>query len=375
MNKKLLGLAIIGLTFLQINYTQPVSADSLNEIKVQQDRTEQEIQTLQEDVNATVEEANTINETLGALNESIDEKENDIKKTETNISEQEEVVSERMDQARERLKSLQVNETSQNVVLALLKSESIADMFNRIVVISRLTDASNEQIEVAEEEVQKLADLKEELVNSRQDLEKEQDEALAQKNELDNKVASLQEMIQENQVQLSALSKKESEENARIKKENEEVSISSSSTSNTSETKQESTTSQQSTKKQESKKQSTKQPNKSSSTVKETTKKESKPAQTTGRTLRVQATGYSTQQPGLSTHTRMGIDLRVNPRVIAVDPSVIPLGSMVEVEGKGVYIAGDTGGAINGNIIDIHFSTVAEALQWGRRNITVRILD
>ena len=229
MNKKLLGLAIIGLTFLQINYTQPVSADSLNEIKVQQDRTEQEIQTLQEDVNATVEEANTINETLGALNESIDEKENDIKKTETNISEQEEVVSERMDQARERLKSLQVNETSQNVVLALLKSESIADMFNRIVVISRLTDASNEQIEVAEEEVQKLADLKEELVNSRQDLEKEQDEALAQKNELDNKVASLQEMIQENQVQLSALSKKESEENARIKKENEEVSISSSS--------------------------------------------------------------------------------------------------------------------------------------------------
>lgn len=375
MNKKLLGLAIIGLTFLQINYTQPVSADSLNEIKVQQDRTEQEIQTLQEDVNATVEEANTINETLGALNESIDEKENDIKKTETNISEQEEVVSERMDQARERLKSLQVNETSQNVVLALLKSESIADMFNRIVVISRLTDASNEQIEVAEEEVQKLADLKEELVNSRQDLEKEQDEALAQKNELDNKVASLQEMIQENQVQLSALSKKESEENARIKKENEEVSISSSSTSNASETKQESTTNQQSTKKQESKKQSTKQPNKSSSTVKETTKKESKPAQTTGRTLRVQATGYSTQQPGLSTHTRMGIDLRVNPRVIAVDPSVIPLGSMVEVEGKGVYIAGDTGGAINGNIIDIHFSTVAEALQWGRRNITVRILD
>lgn len=375
MNKKLLGLAIIGLTFLQINYTQPVSADSLNEIKVQQDRTEQEIQTLQEDVNATVEEANTINETLGALNESIDEKENDIKKTETNISEQEEVVSERMDQARERLKSLQVNETSQNVVLALLKSESIADMFNRIVVISRLTDASNEQIEIAEEEVQKLADLKEELVNSRQDLEKEQDEALAQKNELDNKVASLQEMIQENQVQLSALSKKESEENARIKKENEEVSISSSSTSNASETKQESTTNQQSTKKQESKKQSTKQPNKSSSTVKETTKKESKPAQTTGRTLRVQATGYSTQQPGLSTHTRMGIDLRVNPRVIAVDPSVIPLGSMVEVEGKGVYIAGDTGGAINGNIIDIHFSTVAEALQWGRRNITVRILD
>ena len=91
--------------------------------------------------------------------------------------------------------------------------------------------------------------------------------------------------------------------------------------------------------------------------------------------MTVQATGYSTQQPGLSTRTATGIDLRVNPRVIAVDPSVIPLGSLVEVQGLGVYVAGDTGGAINGRIIDIHYPTVSQALSWGRRNVKVRIVN
>ena len=102
------------------------------------------------------------------------------------------------------------------------------------------------------------------------------------------------------------------------------------------------------------------------------------PAQQTsnaGQWMTFQATGYSTQQPGLSTHTRMGIDLRINPRVIAVDPRVIPLGTMVEVQGLGVYIAGDTGSAIKGNIIDIHYPTVGEALNWGRRNVKIRILN
>ena len=94
-----------------------------------------------------------------------------------------------------------------------------------------------------------------------------------------------------------------------------------------------------------------------------------------GEWMSFEATGYSTQQPNLSTHTATGIDLRENSRVIAVDPSVIPLGSKVEIEGLGVYTAGDTGSAINGNIIDIHYPTVSEALSWGRRNVNIRVLN
>jgi cystine transport system substrate-binding protein len=83
------------------------------------------------------------------------------------------------------------------------------------------------------------------------------------------------------------------------------------------------------------------------------------------------ATGYSYTQPGLSFYTATGIDLRVNSRVIAVDPNTIPLGSLVEVSGYGMAIAGDTGGDIVGNRIDVHFNSEEECWNWGRRNVTV----
>lgn len=92
-----------------------------------------------------------------------------------------------------------------------------------------------------------------------------------------------------------------------------------------------------------------------------------------GRTMTMEATGYSTQEPGLSRYTANGTDLIANPNVVAVDPSVIPLGSTVTVEGYGTFIAADTGGAIIGNRIDIHFTTVEGALNLGRRTVTVTV--
>ncbi|MGY3778109.1 3D domain-containing protein [Isobaculum melis] len=98
-------------------------------------------------------------------------------------------------------------------------------------------------------------------------------------------------------------------------------------------------------------------------------------APTSGTTVTVSASAYSYAQPGLSSFTSLGIDLSVNPQVIAVDPSVIPLGSRVYVEGYGEAIAGDTGGAISGNRIDVHFSSVAACYGWGMRTVQVTILD
>ncbi|MGV8980583.1 3D domain-containing protein [Clostridium sp.] len=60
---------------------------------------------------------------------------------------------------------------------------------------------------------------------------------------------------------------------------------------------------------------------------------------------------------------------------IAVDPRVIPIGSKVYVEGYGYAIASDTGSAIKGNIIDVFFNTEAEVLNWGRRNVKIRIIN
>ena len=49
---------------------------------------------------------------------------------------------------------------------------------------------------------------------------------------------------------------------------------------------------------------------------------------------------------------------------IAVDPSVIPYGSQVEVNGH-TYTAHDTGGAIKGNRIDVYFDSHQDALNFG----------
>lgn len=66
--------------------------------------------------------------------------------------------------------------------------------------------------------------------------------------------------------------------------------------------------------------------------------------------------------------------------IIAVDPTVIPLGSKVYVSGYGNAIAADTGGAIKGNRIDVCFWVGGEAasrnaaFSWGRRSVTVTII-
>ncbi|GER70916.1 cell wall-binding protein YocH [Weizmannia acidilactici] len=96
-----------------------------------------------------------------------------------------------------------------------------------------------------------------------------------------------------------------------------------------------------------------------------------------GRTITVTATAYTANDPGCSGVTATGINLKNNPdaKVIAVDPNVIPLGSKVYVEGYGTAVAGDTGGAIKGNRIDVLVPNTGEAMNWGRRTIQVTILD
>lgn len=69
--------------------------------------------------------------------------------------------------------------------------------------------------------------------------------------------------------------------------------------------------------------------------------------------------------------TAMGTRARVGE--IAVDPSVIPLGSTVYIEGVGARRAEDTGGNIKGNTIDIYMNTESQCRSWGVRYVTVYI--
>lgn len=69
--------------------------------------------------------------------------------------------------------------------------------------------------------------------------------------------------------------------------------------------------------------------------------------------------------------TRMGLPARFG--VVAVDPRVIPLGTLLFVEGYGFAIAADTGGAIKGNKIDVCLPTLSQVRNWGRRKVRVHV--
>ena len=84
------------------------------------------------------------------------------------------------------------------------------------------------------------------------------------------------------------------------------------------------------------------------------------------------ATAYSPDQPGLSPTTSLGV--RAGRGVVAVDPSVIPYGTRMWVEGYGWGVAADCGGDIKGNRIDLCYDTVQEALAFGRRDVRARLL-
>ncbi|MEQ7215015.1 3D domain-containing protein [Enterococcus asini] len=97
-----------------------------------------------------------------------------------------------------------------------------------------------------------------------------------------------------------------------------------------------------------------------------------------GRTITMESTAYSSDPAdalGGGSVTATGQNLLTNPMAVAVDPSVIPLGTRLYVEGYGEAYAVDTGSAIQGNIIDVHFSTAAQCYSWGRRTVQVTILS
>lgn len=96
-----------------------------------------------------------------------------------------------------------------------------------------------------------------------------------------------------------------------------------------------------------------------------------------GREIYVSSTAYTSSCNGCSGVTATGLNLKNNPnsKVIAVDPSIIPLGSKVYVEGYGYAVAADKGGAIRGNKIDVFFPSTSDAYRWGVKRVKVRIIN
>jgi 3D (Asp-Asp-Asp) domain-containing protein len=104
------------------------------------------------------------------------------------------------------------------------------------------------------------------------------------------------------------------------------------------------------------------------------------PISNAGDTIKVKATAYTAECEGCSGITYTGIDVRTEtPKIIAVDPTVIPLKATVElfIGGKswGLYRTEDIGSAIKGNKIDILYSNEPDANRFGIQNAEVKIVN
>lgn len=82
-------------------------------------------------------------------------------------------------------------------------------------------------------------------------------------------------------------------------------------------------------------------------------------------------------QASAYTYTGFRTATGLNPAVgmVAVDPSVIPMGSRLYIEGYGYARAADTGGAVKGNTIDLFMEEYNQCINWGRRTVKVYILQ
>ncbi|MGG5371349.1 3D domain-containing protein [Enterococcus sp. AZ196] len=398
MRKQTFGF--VATLMLGANVLLPVfaQAESLNEldkkesaITRQSDKISGELQIALNDVNEKYQEVNDIRI-------KISENEATLEKTKTEITDTEKKIEQRKEAIGERMKNAQVNGMTDRSINALLESKDLGEFLNRAFAMSVIQNAEKTKVASLGEAKEKLTELKATQEKTQTQLKKDSQSLEAETTKLDDKMANLKQELANNKTSLEKISQDKEVEKARQAAEKAQKAKAEKEAKEAAKAAEAEKAAQAAAARAEEKAkneaasqasaQSSKPAASASSSQQSTTTQTSeqpkqepaKPAEpstptTSGRTMQMESTGYSCAESVNTYFTAMGIDLRQNPQVVAVDPSVIPLGSMVEVSGYGIAIAGDTGGAIKGNIIDCHFPTVEQCIQWGRRSVTVTVIS
>lgn len=335
-----------------------------------------EVQVALNDVNEKYQEVEKIKQEINQNKKTIETSKKEIKETEETIEKRKKAVA-------QRLKDVQINGSNERNLQALLEAETLAEFINRAYAVRVLHQAEKDKIASLDSQRQKLVELNQKLEDTQTSLKDNQVSLEIEADSLNEKVDSLKQKLVDNQVTLSEIAKQKEAEKTRIatenaKKEAAEKQAKEEMQKQAEKVKEEAKKAKE---KEEAEKLAAEKVEKetelakqeSNEKPKEDTPKEEVP--TSGATRMMESTAYSYSEPGSGHITASGLDLYDNPQVIAVDPSVIPLNSIVNVEGYGVAIAADTGGAIKGNIIDVHFTTVEECIAWGRRQVKVTVMS
>ncbi|MGM0302702.1 hypothetical protein IGI66_002324 [Enterococcus sp. AZ048] len=405
MRKKTFGF--VATLLLGANVLLPVfaQAESLNEldqkesaIARQSDKISGELQIALSDVNEKYQEVNDIRTKISQNEATLEKTKSEIVETEKKIEQRKEAIAERM-------KAAQVSGMTDRSISALLESKDLGEFLNRAFAMSVIQNAEKTKVASLGEAKDTLSELKTTQEKTQAQLKKDSQSLESETTKLDDKMAYLKQELADNKTSLEKISQDKEVEKARqaaekaqkekAEKEAKEVAAAKSAETEKAEKNaqaaaaqaQEKAKAEAATKAAQASTEASKASAPASSAQVSTTQTSEQPKQepakpaapstptTSGRTMQMESTGYSCAESVNTFFTAMGIDLRQNPQVVAVDPSVIPLGSMVEVSGYGIAIAGDTGGAIKGNIIDCHFPTVEQCIQWGRRSVTVTVIS
>ncbi|GGA81182.1 PcsB-like coiled-coil domain-containing protein [Ornithinibacillus halotolerans] len=343
--------------------------NSLEDINKKREKIKNELTSAQADISTIMAEIDELDVEINRVNEEIQENIKLINETEENISAtineieqlQEEIkelesdIEKRHEILNERLSSYQKTGGHINFLDVLFGSDSFSDFISRITMVNTITKSDADLIEDLELDIQMVEEKKTLSMTKLNDLngmKKEQEAALAlieeQKAENEERVASLEEK-QNNLISLIDQLKKEDKSLASVETEVK--------------------------RKMAEAKKARELELLSNKSNKSNGKKDSDLKHVNGKTITVTSTAYTAKCKGCSGITHTGINLIENPdmKVIAVDPTVIPLGTVVHVEGYGYAIAGDTGSAIKGNKIDVFLPNKADALKWGIRRVKVTI--
>lgn len=404
MNRKSTVLSVLlATTICFTNIIGPFSvyADDLDderqaisESKAQYDLLDEQILSLNSEIANINIEIDNINTKLKDNETQIANTEAEIKSTKALLEQTELEISEKESILSKRLRNIQKSNLMSNMLAYLLASESLTDILDRFDALSKIVYLDKELISEVKEKKETLTvtmdelsskeaslqALKEETESSLKELESkksEQETKMAQLNEEQSKVSSV---IEANEQKLIAYSVSIIENSNTISELQESIStltylIPTLNSSTVIEAANNSI-SQGNLKvekinAEEKAKAEAAIPSRGESMTVTFT-----PGASSGSTALSTLTMQSTAYTG-GTLTATGTKPVYNPggiSTIAVDPSVIPLGSKVYVSGYGIAIAADTGGAINGNIIDLYFNSEADCIAWGRRNVTVEIL-
>jgi len=358
--KKAVLLVLISILFNLRAAAVVGLCDSVADIQAKQESVKKQLDQNSNELSGKMDEINQVYQKLSDLEGKKKETEQRITQTQTRLQQAQQEKKNRVRDAKERLCELQKRQGTNTSLSILEKSTSLTQWLRNMIALQRLQSVYNDSLAAVKQSIVDISQAKEQLQGYQSNLASQERQVNDQKAVLDSQMSDLKKKIADGQSEMKQLADREQQakamEEAQKKAAEEEA--------------------QKKAAEEESQKQKQQQVQQTSTKTVDNSEAATSADNVSGsKTLTMSATAYSTEANGMGTYSATGINLKQHPSCVAVDPSVIPLGSIIWVSGYGVSVAGDTGTAIKGNVIDLHFSTVAQSMAWGRRTVTVKILN